>query len=68
MRRVLLGVPPELPRHLERKCRRGQHWFPFATFNFTDVRGWQDLDVVNVLINGALDGRDACYLAYIASK
>jgi len=34
------------------------------TFTFHDPRGWQDLDVVNVLINSALDGRNACYLAY----
>jgi len=33
-------------------------------FTFTDPRGWQDLDVVNVLINNFLDGRNACYLAY----
>jgi len=34
------------------------------SFTFNDPRGWQDLDVVNVLINNALDGRNACYLAY----
>jgi len=34
------------------------------TFTFTDPRGWQDLDVVNVLINNFLDGRHACYFAY----
>ena len=34
------------------------------TFTFDDPRGFQDLDVVNVLINGALDGGLACYLAY----
>jgi len=38
----------------------GNSW----TFTFTDPRGWQDLDVVNILINNALDGRQACYLAY----
>src|SRR5262249_40653590 len=32
-------------------------------FTFSDPRGWQDLDVVNVLINDFLDGRNACYLA-----
>jgi hypothetical protein len=37
------------------------------TFVFTDPRGWQDLDVVNVLINNFLDGRNACYLAYSRS-
>ena len=34
------------------------------TFTFSDSRGWQDLGVVNILINDALDGRRACYLAY----
>jgi hypothetical protein len=33
-------------------------------FTFTDPNGWQDLDVVNILINNFLDGRNACYLAY----
>jgi len=37
------------------------------TFTFTDPRGWQDLDVVNVLINNFLDGRSACYVAYSRS-
>jgi len=34
------------------------------TFTFSDQGGWQNLSVVNILINGALDGRHACYLAY----
>jgi len=34
------------------------------TFTFKDPRGWQDLDVVNILINSFLDGRNSCYLAY----
>ena len=34
------------------------------TFVFTDSNGAADLGVVNVLINSALDGRNACYLAY----
>jgi len=34
------------------------------TFTFTDPRGWKDLDVVNVLIESALDAHNACYLAY----
>ena len=36
---------------------------PF-TFQFSDPDGWQDLGVLNVLINNAIDGRQACYLAY----
>jgi len=34
------------------------------TFTFSESTGWQNLDVVNMLINSALDGRRACYLAY----
>jgi len=36
-------------------------------FTFNDSSGWQDLGVVNVLINNVLDGRNACYLAYSRS-
>ena len=36
-----------------------------VTFGFTDPYGWEDLSVVNVLINNFLDGRAACYLAYV---
>jgi len=35
-----------------------------ATFTFTDSKGWQDIGVVDILINSALDGRQACYIAY----
>ena len=34
------------------------------TYTFSDEDGWQDLSVVNILINNFLDGRFACYLAY----
>ena len=33
-------------------------------FTFNDSSGWQDLGVMNILINDALDGNRACYLAY----
>src|SRR6185369_364477 len=36
---------------------------PF-TFTFNDTKGFQDLGVLNILINNFLDGRNACYLAY----
>jgi hypothetical protein len=35
------------------------------TFNFTDSSGWQNLQVVDILINNALDGRHACYIAFV---
>ena len=34
------------------------------TFQFADTSGYSDLTVVNVLLNNALDGRHACYIAY----
>ena len=37
------------------------------TFNFSDTKGFQDLGVVNILVNDSLDGRHACYLAYARS-
>ena len=37
------------------------------TFTFTDPNGWQDLTVTDILINGSLDGRHACYLAFAPS-
>jgi len=33
-------------------------------FTFTDPDGYQDLRILNVLINNALNGNNACYLAY----
>jgi len=37
--------------------------FPF-TFLFSDPDGYDKIGIVNVLINSALDARQACYLAY----
>jgi hypothetical protein len=37
-------------------------------FTFRSPAGWADLSVVNVLINGAVDGRAACYVAYVPSS
>ena len=38
------------------------------TFTFADSNGWQDISVTNILINGGLDGRHACYLAFLPSS
>ena len=40
---------------------------PF-TFTFTDSKGVNDLGVTNILINNFIDGRQACYLAYVAAS
>ena len=37
------------------------------TFTFTDSKGWQDIGVTNILVNSALDGRHACYVAFVPS-
>ena len=37
------------------------------TFTVTDSNGFQDISVVDVLVNGALDGRHACYVAFVPS-
>ena len=34
------------------------------TFQFSAANGYQDLGVVNILVNPSLDGNNACYLAY----
>jgi len=38
------------------------------TFQFSDLVGYQNLGVVDILINSALDGRSACYLAYVVAS
>lgn len=38
------------------------------TFTFTDQNGWQNLAVVDVLISTALDGRNACYFAFVPAS
>jgi hypothetical protein len=37
------------------------------TFTFSDTKGFQDLGIVNILINNFIDGRHACFLAYARS-
>jgi hypothetical protein len=36
-------------------------------FTFSDTNGWQDITVTNVLLNGVLDGRVGCYIAFVPS-
>jgi uncharacterized repeat protein (TIGR01451 family) len=38
------------------------------TFTFTDTKGWQDLTVLDVLINRALNAVSACYFAFVVSS
>jgi len=34
------------------------------TFTFTDTKGYQDIGVVDILVNDYLNGNQACYIAY----
>ena len=56
------AIPPPSPTSLTPAVSSGANQTLTATFNAPG--GYQTLDVVNVLINTALDGRQACYLAY----
>jgi hypothetical protein len=38
------------------------------TFTFTDTLGKADIAVANILVNTAVDGRHACYLAFVPSS
>jgi hypothetical protein len=38
------------------------------SFTVTDSNGWQDLSVVDVLINSHLNGKQACYFALVVSQ
>lgn len=38
------------------------------TFTFNDTNGAQDIGVANILMNSAIDGRHACYLAFVPSS
>ncbi|MEZ5398579.1 MAG: hypothetical protein R2729_02855 [Bryobacteraceae bacterium] len=43
---------------------RGPYSMSPSVFQFEDPQGADNLSVVNILISSALDGRNACYLAY----
>jgi hypothetical protein len=67
----LLGTSPAVtvtgtatPQAIGVNPNSGSAGFQPMTFTFADGAGVQALGVVNILVNSALDGRRACYLAY----
>jgi len=58
---VSLAASPPAPVSSNPAAGSGNTIFAFT---FSDIRGWQDLSVVNILINNALDGQLGCLLAY----
>ena len=62
---VYLATPQVLPpAPMAPSPQSGSGDSQAMVFTFADPRGWQDLGVVNILINNFIDGRNACYLAY----
>ena len=61
------SVPPAAttsPRVTGMTPGRGSGGSGQVSFQFSDSKGWQDLGVVNMLLNNFLDGRYGCYMAY----
>jgi probable HAF family extracellular repeat protein len=56
--------PSQAPAPVAANPQSGSGATQTMTFTFNDPRGWQDVGVVNVLMNNFIDGRSACYLAY----
>ncbi len=61
------GVTPTGPRVLGATPSRGTKSRDTYTFVFQGTSGFADLSVVNVLINDFIDGRRACYVAFVPS-
>jgi serine protease AprX len=60
------GLPLTSPAVVGMSPQRGSGAGPATfTFQFYDADGYQDLNVLNILVNDWLDGRQACYLAYV---
>lgn len=55
----------QAPSILEVSPATGSGFGSTWTFTVQDANGWQDLSVINVLISFWLDGRAACYLAFV---
>ena len=61
---VFTGPPSAGPAPGSANPAAGSGGTQVFTFTFSDFSGWQHLTVVDVLINNALDGRQACYVAF----
>jgi hypothetical protein len=59
--------PPGGPAPSNLSPRSGSATSGTFTFTFTSPSGFAALTVVNVLINNAIDGRNACYIAFVPS-
>ncbi|HXG32426.1 MAG TPA: CARDB domain-containing protein [Bryobacteraceae bacterium] len=61
-------VSPRAPVAVSATPAAGTGTSQIFQFTFSDPDGWNDLAVVNILINFWLDARQACYLAYVPAS
>ncbi|HYW41763.1 MAG TPA: hypothetical protein VE959_02825 [Bryobacteraceae bacterium] len=61
------GQPPPGPEALGVSPAHSTAATQSFTFTFSDPNGFQDISVADILINTALDGRGACYVAFVPS-
>ena len=57
------GPAPVGPSVTQMQPARSSTAGQIYTFLFADTNGWPDIGVVNILVNSAIDGVAACYLA-----
>lgn len=65
---VPVTYPPSGPYVGGVSPARGTTTSSTYAFTFSDINGYQDLHVVDVLINNFLDGISACYFAYVPTS
>jgi hypothetical protein len=66
---ALVGIAPNtsaiVPQPLAPIPASGSGYSQTFTFKFTDQNGWQNFNVLDVLINNTLNGGQACYFALV---
>jgi len=67
MRVDLAAATAPAPSPVSASPASGSATMQTFTFTFSDSAGWQNLGVVDVLVNNALDGRQACFIAFAPS-
>jgi len=61
------GPPPPGPAAVSVSPPRSTGDSQAFTFTFSDTNGFADLSVIDILVNDSLDGRRACYAAFVPS-
>jgi hypothetical protein len=59
------GAPPFSPSVVSMTPQRLTGSAITLTTTLSDVDGFADLNIINILVNNAIDGRTACYIAFV---